>query len=75
MKSLFPYLILGVLFIIGTRLVNRQREYTRSIQASIPPEKHVIVAGQNKLYTDLSLNQSDTYASSKTFSAAGSNAN
>ena len=32
MKSLFPYLVMIVLFLAGTRLVNRQQTYTRSLQ-------------------------------------------
>jgi len=34
MKSLFPYLVMIVLFLAGTRLVNRQQTYIRSIQES-----------------------------------------
>jgi hypothetical protein len=32
MKPFFTYLILVILFVAGTRLVNRQQKYTRSIQ-------------------------------------------
>ncbi|GAB4008776.1 hypothetical protein GCM10028808_15710 [Spirosoma migulaei] len=34
MKSLFPYFVMIVLFLAGTRLVNRQQTYIRSIQES-----------------------------------------
>jgi hypothetical protein len=34
MKSLFPYLVMLALFVAGTRLVNRQQTYIRSIQES-----------------------------------------
>ncbi|MVM39290.1 hypothetical protein GO730_19860 [Spirosoma sp. HMF3257] len=34
MKSVFPYLVMFVLFLAGTRLVNRQQTYIRSIQES-----------------------------------------
>ncbi|UFH52604.1 hypothetical protein [Spirosoma sp. KNUC1025] len=33
-KSLFPYLVLVALFILGTRLVNRQMKYKRATQVS-----------------------------------------
>lgn len=36
MKSVFPYLVMFVLFLAGTRQVNRQQNYIRSIQESAP---------------------------------------
>ncbi|QIP16927.1 hypothetical protein G8759_31965 [Spirosoma aureum] len=36
MKALFPYLVLISLFVIGTKLVDRQRKYTTSIQSVTP---------------------------------------
>ncbi|MBN8822044.1 MULTISPECIES: hypothetical protein [unclassified Spirosoma] len=29
MKSLFPYVVMGALFVAGTRLVDRQQQYNR----------------------------------------------
>lgn len=42
MKSLFFYLVLISLFVMGAKLVNRQQTYVRSIQASTPakPQLH-----------------------------------
>jgi len=41
MKSLFFYLVLISLFVMGTKLVNRQQTYARSIQASTPAKPQI----------------------------------
>jgi hypothetical protein len=42
MKALFPYLVLISLFVIGTKLVDRQRKYTTSIQSVAPVQPKMV---------------------------------
>ncbi len=45
MKSLFPYLVLIILFIAGIRLVNRQQQYARSILEPTTVEQQTALSG------------------------------
>ncbi|MVM33083.1 hypothetical protein GO755_23785 [Spirosoma sp. HMF4905] len=67
MKSVFPYVIMVVLFVAGTRLVNRQQNYFRSIQesASSKPASFTSMLATNEP-TDVAGNQPGSVKSTNT---------